>query len=77
MPVLKLKPHNMKYVFISPQIIGEFYFCSYTGEGFRLSNRLEDALVFTDPESAQKEAERLKKQSGYLVQPKKIVSLFL
>jgi hypothetical protein len=62
----------MKYVFVSPQIVGELYFCPYTGEGFRLSNRLEDALVTTDPENAEREAERLKKQSGFLVQAKKV-----
>ncbi len=62
----------MKYVFGSPQIIAEFYFCPYIGEGFRLSNRLEDALVSTDPESAKEIAERLKRQSGFLVQARQV-----
>ncbi len=57
----------MKYVFICPQFIVDLYFCLHEGEGFKLSRQVEDAIVCTCPESAVKEVERLKRQSGFPV----------
>jgi hypothetical protein len=65
----------MRYVFVSPLFLIEVYFCSWNGAGFKVSNRMEDALTATDYESARKEAERLKRQSGFPVLPKRVVML--
>ncbi len=63
----------MKYVFVIPDFIAQFYFCSHTGEGFTLTTRIEDALTSSDAESAVMEIERLKRQSGHLVQARKVL----
>ena len=63
----------MKYVFINPQFVAGLYFCQYTGQGFRLSNRVEDALVTEDPESAMKMAHFLELQSGFPVTMKELL----
>ena len=62
----------MKYVFVNPQFVAGLYFCEYMGQGFRLSNRVEDALVATDPDTAVKLAHFLKLQSGFPVAVKEL-----
>jgi hypothetical protein len=63
----------MKYVFVIPTFLAEFYFCDHNGQGFKLTSRIEDALTSSDPESATREVERLKLQSGYAVHARAVL----
>ncbi len=62
----------MKYVFVCSEFIIQLYFCFHDGEGFTLSNRIEDALVSSDVESAAREVKSLRKQSGFVVQVRSV-----
>ena len=67
------KLYSMKYVFVIPQFLAEFYFCNHDGQGFKLTSRIEDALTSSDPESATREAARLQLQSGYAVHTRQVL----
>ena len=58
----------MAYVFLNPEFDNHFFFCPFHEEkGFRLSNRLKDALQVEDKEDVEPQMKKLREQSGLKV----------